>query len=59
VQVQVSCLKEFPDEIEETFVFNLLAEQVHEDPVIDCVEAGLDIALQEPVKGRPFPANLP
>src|SRR5215467_7571946 len=58
LQVQVSCTKEFPDEIEKAFVLNFLPQEAHQDAVVDCVETRLDIALQEPVCCRPLAPDL-
>jgi hypothetical protein len=57
--VQVSCSKEFPDQIKETFVSNFLAKEVNEDGMIDRIEASLYISFYVPVGGRPFSAYLP
>jgi hypothetical protein len=59
LQVQVSCSKEFPDEVEEPFILYLLAKQFDESAVLDCVKAGFDIAFKEPIGGGPFAADFP
>jgi len=54
--IEVSCSKQFPNEIEEAFIADFSAEEINQDPVFDFIEARSDVSFHEPVEGRPFSA---
>src|SRR5579859_450488 len=59
LQVQVACAEQFPNEVKEAFITDLLAEDGDERCVVNTSKAVGNIALHEPVGRGPFVAYLP
>src|SRR5262249_15983373 len=59
LQVQVTCSKQFPDEIKEAFITDLLSEDGDERCMINTSKTVGNIALHEAVGRGPFVAYLP
>src|ERR1700731_2345889 len=58
MEVHISCIQKFPNQIEESLILDLLFEDGHEGSVMDFVEASANVSFDKPVSGRPFPPDF-